>query len=146
MNEYQRPAEMVIRALNDHNVERILQCYSPDAVFVSPFGVAEGHEQIAWYLEHLITSFPDVTMTAWHRVLCGDPRFIEWTMTGTHTGPFLLPDGEMAEGTGRRITLRGCGACAVENGKIVTHRDYFDQLELYSQLGFSLVSPTPPGA
>ncbi len=48
--------------------------------------------------------------------------------TGTHTGPFLLPDGSELEATGRRITLRGTCASFVEDGKVVTHREYFDQL------------------
>ncbi|MEV0974043.1 hypothetical protein [Microtetraspora glauca] len=32
---------------------------------------------------------------------------------------------------------RGC-ACATENGRIITDRDYYDQLELYCQLGSHL--------
>ncbi|GAA0410469.1 hypothetical protein GCM10009530_73700 [Microbispora corallina] len=137
-------ADEVLSAVNDHDVDRVLRCFRSDAVLVTPIGVAEGREQIAWYYEHLIKGFPDICMTVWNKVTCSDPAFTEWTLTGTHTGPFLLPDGEVLEGTGRRITVRGCGACTVEDGRIVTHRDYFDQLELLSQLGFELLPPPPP--
>ncbi|MFC0865004.1 ester cyclase [Sphaerimonospora cavernae] len=130
--------DLVLGALNDHDVERALRHFSSDAVLVSPIGVAEGHGEIAWYFEHLIKGFPDLGITVWHKVTCEDPMFTEWTMTGTHTGPFLLPRGEVLDGTGRRIAVRGCGACAVEDGLVITYRDYFDQLELYVQLGLSL--------
>ncbi|MEU7937871.1 hypothetical protein [Microbispora bryophytorum] len=52
--------------------------------------------------------------------------------------PFLLPDGREIEGTGRHITLRATCSTFGRDDKIVTHREYFDQLELYSQLGFGL--------
>ncbi|SNT64423.1 hypothetical protein SAMN05216276_11191, partial [Streptosporangium subroseum] len=40
------------------------------------------------------------------------------------------------------------GTCAsfVENGKVVTHREYFDQLELYTQLGLHLSKDDPAHA
>lgn len=59
-------------------------------------------------------------------------------MTGTHLGPLLLPGGSMLEATGQRIAVRGAGLCTIENGLIVSDRDYYDQLELFSQLGLCL--------
>jgi predicted ester cyclase len=125
-------------AVNAHDLHRVLECYSPDAVLVEPAGVAEGHEQIAWFYEQLFKSFPDFHQTAWFEVSCDDPAVTEWTITGTHMGPLLLPDGSELEGTGRRIAVRASCAAHVANDLIVTHREYFDQLELYSQLGFGL--------
>ncbi|MEV4078440.1 ester cyclase [Nonomuraea fuscirosea] len=61
------------------------------------------------------------------------------TYTGANRGPLILPDGRPLEGTGRRITLRATCAAHVANGQIISHREYYDQLELYSQLGFGLV-------
>ncbi|WP_239115302.1 ester cyclase [Planotetraspora kaengkrachanensis] len=128
-------------AINSHDLDRVLECFSPDAVVVSPYGVAEGREQIAWMYEQLFTGFSDFTLTTWFEVTGTDiPMVAEWTSTGTHTGPFLLPDGNVLEGTGRRIAVRGTCASFVENGKITTHREYFDQLEMYTQLGMGLVA------
>jgi ketosteroid isomerase-like protein len=127
-------------ALNKHDINRVLECYSEDAVLVTPAGIAEGHEQIFWYYQHFLAGFADMNITAWHKLVGSDLAVTEWTIIGTHTGPFLLPDGHVADGTGRKITIRGCGACTIENGKIITHRDYYDQLELYSQLGFCLAA------
>ena len=38
-------------AINKHDIPGILSCYSPGAVYVTPSGVAEGHDQIAWMYE-----------------------------------------------------------------------------------------------
>jgi steroid delta-isomerase-like uncharacterized protein len=134
-------------AINAHDLHQVLELFSPDAVYVSPSGIAEGHEQIAWLLEQFFKGFPDCHRTPWFEIADHDnPAVMEWTLTGTHTGPFLLPDGRELEGTGRQITLRGTCASFIENGKITTHREYFDQLELYTQLGFGLTEINPPPA
>jgi ketosteroid isomerase-like protein len=126
-------------AINAHDLQGVLDCYSPDAVYVAPAGIAEGHQQIGWLYEQLFRGFPDLHLTPWFE-LCDweNPAVTEWTMTGTHTGPFALPDGRELEGTGHRITVRTTCSTFVENGKIKTHREYYDQLELYGQLGFGL--------
>lgn len=35
-------------AVNAHDLERLLDCHSADAVYVTPSDTGEGHEQIAW--------------------------------------------------------------------------------------------------
>jgi ketosteroid isomerase-like protein len=138
MSDAREINDMLFDAVNGHDMDEIMDCYREDAVLVTPAGIAEGREQISWYYQHLLTAFPDLHVTAWHKVLCGEPAMSEWTMTGTHTGPFLVPDGSVAEGTGRKIIIRGCGACSIDDDRIITHRDYYDQLELYNQIGFCL--------
>ncbi|MEO3812401.1 ester cyclase [Sphaerisporangium sp. B11E5] len=134
-------------AINDHDVRRMLDCFSEDAVFVSPVGLAEGREEIVWIFEQFFRGFPDLHLTVWYEATSTDnPLVVEWTGTGTHTGPFLMPDGRELEATGRRITLRGTCASFIEDEKIVTHREYFDQLELYSQLGLHLAMDEPASA
>ncbi len=132
-------ADRVLDAVNAHDLDRLSTYYDRHAVLVTPFGVCEGREQIVRYWQRMFKGFTDLTMTVWNRVECADPGFSEWTMTGTHTGSFTLQDGDLAGASGRRITVRGCGACHAKDGLVVAHRDYFDLLELYSQLGFSLV-------
>ncbi|MEZ0075791.1 ester cyclase [Planotetraspora sp. GP83] len=130
--------------INAHDLPGILSCYSTDAVYVTPSGVAEGHDQIAWMYEQFFRGFPDFHATAWFELSeCDNPAITEWTYTGTHTGPFLLPNGREIVGTGHRVALRATCATHVQHGKITSHREYFDQLELYSQLGFGLTELEP---
>ncbi|MEO3812713.1 ester cyclase [Sphaerisporangium sp. B11E5] len=126
-------------AINAHDLDRVLDHYSPDAVYVSPMGVAEGREQIAWLYDQFFTGFPDLRLTSWFEVADSEnPAVTEWTITGTHTGPFYLPDGREVTEMGQHIALRATCSTFVEDGKIRTHREYYDQLELYTQLGFRL--------
>ncbi|WP_432928281.1 nuclear transport factor 2 family protein [Microbispora sp. CA-135349] len=133
-------ADRVLNAVNAHDLARLSACYDRNAVLSTPLRECEGREQIIRYWEDLFKAFGDMTLTVWNRMDYADPGFSEWTMTGTHSGPFPLPGGGVMGASGRRITVRGCGACHAENGLVAAHRDYFDLLELYSQLGFSLVS------
>ncbi|MDQ4019216.1 MAG: ester cyclase, partial [Actinomycetota bacterium] len=50
-------------------------------------------------------------------------------------GPLQMPDGETIPATGKQIRVRGCDVATVENGRITSHRFYFDQMEFLSQLG-----------
>lgn len=74
-------------AINAHDLPQVLEFYSPDAVYVTPMGIAEGHEQIAWVYEHFFKGFPDFHQTAWSEIAYGEPAITEWTITGTHRGP-----------------------------------------------------------
>jgi uncharacterized protein (TIGR02246 family) len=144
MSDYWDLIHRLRDAVNAHDLPAVLDCYSPDAVYVAPSGVAEGLDQIAWMYEQFFRGFPDLQHTTWFELTeCDDPAVTEWTCTGTHTGPFLLPDGHEIEGTGRRIYVRATCAAHVEQGKITSHREYYDQLELYSQLGFELTERKP---
>ncbi|WP_063819114.1 ester cyclase [Herbidospora cretacea] len=127
-----------IEAYNRHDVERITQDFAPGGVLVTPAGIQEGREQVAWYYAHWFTAFSDIKVTAWTLPTTEDPAVTEFTLTGTHDGPFLLNDGWELPGTGRRIALRGVSVSTIEDGLIVSDRDYYDQLELFSQLGMPM--------
>jgi ketosteroid isomerase-like protein len=144
MSTYWDVKRGVVEAINDHDVHQMLEHFSPDAIYVSPVGMAEGRDQIAWVFEQIFKAFPDYHITAWYEMTdCGNPAVSEWTATGTHTGLLLLPGGREFQATGRHITLRGSCFSFLVDEKISTHREYFDQLELYTQLGLCLVDPDP---
>jgi ketosteroid isomerase-like protein len=46
-----------------------------------------------------------------------------------------MPTGETVSATGKRVTVRGADVCMVEGGLIVEHHIYYDQVELFGQLG-----------
>ncbi|MEV4459730.1 ester cyclase [Microbispora sp. NPDC049633] len=121
-------------AFDAHDVEALLRTVNPAVVTVSPEGVTQGRDELAAYLEQFWEAFPDVRTVITETFDVGDTTFDELLMVGTHTGPYTLPDGEVISGTNRRIAVRSCYICTVENDLVVSLRVYFDQLELLTQL------------
>jgi hypothetical protein len=132
--------DRLLAALNAHDLDAAVQCFGPEAVYISAAGMAEGHEQIRAYYDYLLTAYPDLCFTSLTKVTGDDLTMTEWRMTGTHRGILLAPDGEPIEPTRQRVTLRGCTASMVEDGVIVSYRVYFNELEHYAQLGLFLRS------
>jgi len=73
----------------------------------------------------------------------GNIVIAEGVYSGTHTGPLATPDGTEIPATGKRISIPYADVFEVENGKVVSHRLYFDQMTLMTQLG---VVPVPATA
>ncbi|ETK30484.1 ester cyclase [Microbispora sp. ATCC PTA-5024] len=128
-------------AYNAHDPEAVLSCFAPQAASVGPPGQSENRDQILSYYELIWTGFPDVTFTVWQTITEGDEVAATSMAAGTHTGPFTLPDGEVIQGTGRRVAARVCWVFGVENGLIVSQQVFYDQLEVYAQLGLSCPAP-----
>jgi hypothetical protein len=59
---------------------------------------------------------------------------VEGTFRGTNTGPLQGPGG-LTPATSQAFTLEFCDVFGVHDGKVGTHRVYYDQLSFLSQLG-----------
>jgi ketosteroid isomerase-like protein len=134
MSDDQEIEDGLIAAFNAHDFETLADFFSPRATYVCPGGVAEGREEIASYFALYLEGFPDISITPHGKAEVGDLVVFEWTVTSTHTGPFLLPDGEIAHPSGRRIAVRGCDFRTMDDGLIASQRVYYDQLEMLAQL------------
>ncbi|MEW9534188.1 ester cyclase [Microbispora sp. NPDC049125] len=144
MSDMANRADCLLDAMNAHDLEAALLCYTDEAVYVSPAGIGEGRDQIASFLGVMLTAFPDVRWTPWNTfVVCGNVVITQWTITGTHLGPILMPNGEVIEATGRPINVRGCSLRTMDGDRIAVHCVFYDQLELYAQLGAELVVNRP---
>ncbi|MBX6384704.1 MAG: nuclear transport factor 2 family protein [Microbispora sp.] len=131
--------DTMTNAINCHDDERVVRCLSRRAVFVTPAGVIEGHEQIGWYFRQLFTAFPDACNDIGTRAVHDDTIVTEWTFSGTHTGALLLPGGTELIGTGRRVVLPAAAAYTMDDdGVFASGRIYYDQLSFYRQTGYDL--------
>jgi steroid delta-isomerase-like uncharacterized protein len=75
-------------------------------------------------------AFPDIHFEIEQIISEGDTVVARWTLTGTHTGPFLgIP------ATGRTIRVGGMSMDHLENGVLVSGFDGWDNLGLRQQLG-----------
>lgn len=120
--------------INAHDAEGIGALFADDGVFNEPAGEFKGREAIVGYWRAMFEAFPDMQGRDEFKAESGDSAINEWSVGGTHSGPFETPEGTVPA-TGRRVTLRGCDIIAVRDGRIYNQRAYYDQLSLMTQLG-----------
>ena len=82
------------------------------------------------------TAYPDFHMTADEMIFKVDKIVLRWTMTGTNTGPRgdLLP-------TGKKMRISGVNIIRVVNGKSQEEWIYYNLLDAYQQLGYTITPP-----
>jgi steroid delta-isomerase-like uncharacterized protein len=78
--------------------------------------------------------FPDGRVKMDNVFASGDHVVLQFTGTGTHTGPLRSPAGEIPA-TGRSITLNLCDVHEIQDGKIRLVQSYFDSASMLMQLG-----------
>jgi predicted ester cyclase len=87
-------------------------------------------------------AFPDVQLIWENQIESGDMVVIEGSLTGTHTGPFRTPEGEIPASE-NQVKLRYVSVKRVAGGKVASDHVYFDQMEFLQQIG---AMPTTPGS
>ena len=120
------------------DAEALGDCFAEDAVAVTPdYGEVRGRGAIVDYYRPFFEAFSDIEWEEIQRHEAGDVAIDEGFFTGTHTGPLPNPDGEPIPATGKKVRLRECDVATVAGGRITSHRMYFDQMDLMSQLGLT---------
>lgn len=129
---------------NEGNLDLIEDVFAPEIVaHTSTFPEdIVGHEGIMNWVKFARTAFPDMNMTFDEIIAKGNKIAAAFTVTGTNTGPLIMPAGELPP-TGKQVRFRGIGIDYVGNGKIVRELVVYNILEMMMQLGFTL---TPPQA
>lgn len=129
--------------LLDHYVERynardldtVMTLYSEDASQAMHDGTFVGRTAIRERLARDFVAFPDLHYTVDRFLDHGDDFADEWTIAGTHSGPFKLPDGSEIPPTGRRVEIKGMEFVRVRDGRIVIDNLYYDSVAILAQLG-----------
>ncbi|MGH9149324.1 MAG: ester cyclase [Acidimicrobiales bacterium] len=117
------------------DLDAVTGCYSPDAVLVAPEGTYKGREQIAEFFRAWFDPFTELSVETQTKAAWGNQTLDEWSLSGTNSGTLRMPTGETVPATGRRVTVRGADVCTVEGEVVVEHHVYYDQAELFGQLG-----------
>ena len=60
----------------------------------------------------------------------------ETIVRGTHTGPMQTPDG-VIPATGKSVEIRTCRVIEIEDDKVKSIREYYDQMTMMQQLGLA---------
>lgn len=132
-----------VERYNAGDLDGVMDLYAEDAVQIMPDGTYEGWTAVRDRLAQELDGFAELNHTVRSFVEQGDTFADEWTFTGTHTGPFLLPDGSQLPPTGKQVEIRGMELVQVRDGKIVVDNLYYDSMAVLVQLG---LVPVPEGA
>jgi steroid delta-isomerase-like uncharacterized protein len=131
-------------AVNAHDLNPIGDMYAEDGEFTWPgFPTMKGRQAVVAFYAQLLGAFPDVQVAITRIIEQGDQVAVEYESTATNSGPLPLVTGELPA-TNKQIVIKAVSiGTADQNGRIKTQREYFDQLEILSQLG---LMPVPAGA
>ena len=136
MGEARDVMDRVTGLITAGNVEELRNCYADDATAMTPDqGELNGVDAIMDWFRQTYEAIPDARYEPLYTHEVGDTAIDEGFFTGTNTGPIPLPTGETAPATGRQVRVRGCDVVTVRDGRITSHRFYFDQMEFLGQLG-----------
>ena len=78
--------------------------------------------------------FPDGTVEITRIIAEGDWVVVEYTNSGTNTGPLKTAIGEF-QPTNRKIEAKYCSVMQIKHGKVIKGRDYYDVSTILRQLG-----------
>lgn len=129
--------DQVIAALNAHDAATYASFYRQDAVVYDPAAPEplRGRGAIQQDAEAILTGMPDVVMEVEDLIVDGPQAVMRLQTVGTHTGPMLMPSGEVPP-TGRRASIPMAVFSRVgEDGLIAEEHRYYDVLGLAQQLG-----------
>lgn len=137
MSEAKTVLERAIESWNAGDRDRWATLYADDVVYTAPggqriSGLANLKEQ---YFDALLTAAPDRRSRDIVLLAEGDTVVEQARYTGTHTGPLRTADGAEIPPTGRKFEFPFVGIFRVEGGKIRSIEIYYDQFDLFMQLG-----------
>ena len=128
-----------LEIFNEGNLALADEILDPEFVLKSPFlpEPIVGIEALKAFVPNNATTFPDFHCTIEEIMVKGDKIVSRFTITGTNTG-FL---GELPP-TGKKVHISAAVAITqVVNGKIVEDETFWNVLDFYQQLGFTLTPP-----
>jgi predicted ester cyclase len=92
-------------------------------------------EQAAKFTENFVSAFPDLQIKQLQLIAKGDDVVARWSMTGTHTAPLPLFDGDALAPAGKLVSLSGCHIYNFRDGKVAFAYQYMDMAVVLGQLG-----------
>jgi steroid delta-isomerase-like uncharacterized protein len=136
-----------LKARNEANLALLDNIYSPEVIVHDPSrpeGIV-GLEALKSQYKDTHTAIPDVKFSLDDMYVKGDKLAWIFTMSGTITGPFRTPFGELPP-TGKTFRFSGVAVDRIVEGKIAEEWVYFNVLDILQPMGFTLAPPQPPQA
>ena len=138
MGEARELMDRLTDAVMAGDVDEIRACYAADVTVVAPdTGEITGIDGAVEYMRSFADAFPDASWEEIARHETGDTAIDEGYFVGTNTGPLQLAPGQKVPATGKHVRMRECDVATVSNGRITSHRFYYDQADFAEQLGLT---------
>ena len=128
-------AERYYRFIEEAAVSSALELIAPGAEFTNPLGAVPVPEGVRAMLQSYVTAFPDNRFEITNVIESGEQVVLEGDYVGTHNGPLPLPNGQSIPATGRVVRSPFVTIFRVREGRIVSHRSYWDLAGFLRQLG-----------
>ncbi len=126
VEENLQKVDAAYEAFNAQDWDGFFELYAESVVFYGPDlpEPLKGRAALRKVFEEFLTAFPDIRSKAERSFGQGDWVCMEYTLTGTHTGPLKGPGGETIPATNEPFRLQGCGVYKFEDGEITEEHDY----------------------
>ena len=126
-------------AFNRRDHQAFAALYAVDAIVRDPIypQPLTGRDAIEQDMVDFFRAFSDARFTVGRVLEDGQTVAGEFSISGTHTGPLALPDGEIPA-TGKPLTFEGAAFSLFNaQGEIVEEHRYYDLAGQLAQLGLS---------
>jgi ketosteroid isomerase-like protein len=112
-------------------------CFAEDLLMVTPSlpGITRGREARIRLVQGIMNPFPDGVVEVQRSFGNGDWACLEVLFTGTHTEPMPGPGGTEIPPTNKAVALPYCMVMRFKDGLVSELYEYYDQLDLMTQLG-----------
>ena len=127
----------VERAINERDWDAYGRFFAESLLMYAPGfpRPTDGREARVKMVQGIIAAFPDGRVELERSFVHGDWLCAQMTFSGTHTGPLASPDGTAIPPTEKPAQFPYCIVAKGEGGEITELHEYFDQLDLLTQLG-----------
>lgn len=127
-----------METMNEGNLALVEEILDPEFVLRTPASPEPivGVEGYKASVTNTSNTFSDFNCTIEELIVKGDRIWSRFTITGTNTGPL----GKIPA-TGKKFQVSGLAITRVANGKIAEDETFWNVLDLYQQLGFTLIPP-----
>jgi steroid delta-isomerase-like uncharacterized protein len=117
---------------------QLLEFFAPDGSYtdVAMDATYQGRHEIARFHRWMLKFAPDSAIEFSDACAADGRLYLEWVWNGTFDGALRLPDGSSVQSTGAHFGVPGVAACRyAADGKLLSHRDYWDLGAVLRQVG-----------
>jgi steroid delta-isomerase-like uncharacterized protein len=134
MGELEQIRDIHYKGITSNDLDLAASVFAEDVETTTPQGVMQGLAAFRQFGEAFAAAVPDAIIRALRTFESGDTIITEGAYSGTHTGDLVGPAGTIPA-TGRTFSFPFVDLMQVADGKVVSHRIYWDMMGFMAQLG-----------